>query len=589
MIEPGADFGLVGPAYQAPMLLQDAENCINWYLEVAEVGNAKEPVALLGTPGLNPVYTPTNPAIVRGAWVLPGGTQALWVIGTAVILQSLSVPATQNSIAQFTYTQVGTLLTNNGPVSIADNGPLFGSKGGYAILVDGTYGYFYRLAGAGTFTFTAGTTNGSAVLSLPGTLPTGLIVSTSVTITDSGAALGALNYIVSIDYNTPAITVVGAATATVPSDTVTLNIPQFGQLNDPGFLGANQVAFIEGWLILNQPNSRTFYTTGPVPYTLMFPGSFFALKDSSTDNLVTLSENNRELWLIGERTSEVWYNSGGANFAFSRIPGVGPQIGCAAQDSIARMGTDLVWLARNEQGENIVVKTAQYNWQRISNHGVEHAISTYPYVADAVGFAYEEEGHLFYMLTFPTADVTWVYDATASAHLGKPTWHQRASFDVTGGAWHRHRANCFVNIQDLRLVGDYQSGQIHQMSRKFYTDAGNVLKAQRRTPHIWSRQNRERIFHSQLQVEFTPGVGLSIGQGSNPQCMLRWSNDGGFTWSNEHWATIGAIGMTRNRAIWRRLGRSRDRVYEVNFTDPTPRDIIGATLYGEGKEQEEAA
>jgi hypothetical protein len=252
--------------------------------------------------------------------------------------------------------------------------------------------------------------------------------------------------------------------------------------------------------------------------------------------------------------------------------------------SITRMGESLVWLGKNEQGENVIVRTMEYSWQRISNHAVENAIASYPLVSDAIGFAYEEAGHGFYVLIFPTADATWVYDATASALLKKSCWHQRASFDPVAGIYHRDRANCFMNLQDLRLVGDYQSGQIHQMSRQFYSDAGFPLRAQRRCKHIWKKDDRTRVSQSSLQIEFTPGVGLQTGQGKYPQAMLRWSNDGGFTWSNEYWRTLGAAGYTRNRAKWNRLGRARDRIYEVNFSDPTPRDIIGATLFAESED-----
>ena len=138
-----------------------------------------------------------------------------------------------------------------------------------------------------------------------------------------------------------------------------------------------------------------------------------------------------------------------------------------------------------------------------------------------------------------------------------------------------------MDFADVRIVGDYQSGNFYQMSRQVYTDADQPLRALRRSPHIWSKENRERVFFSQFQIEFTPGVGLQTGQGSNPQCMLRWSDDGGFTWSNEQWTTIGAAGETVNRAIWYLLGhnRGRDRVWEAVITDPVPRDIIGATCY----------
>jgi hypothetical protein len=138
-----------------------------------------------------------------------------------------------------------------------------------------------------------------------------------------------------------------------------------------------------------------------------------------------------------------------------------------------------------------------------------------------------------------------------------------------------------MDFGNLRIVGDYQSGQFHQMSRQFYTDAGNPLRALRRSPHVWQKATRQRVFFAQLQIEFTPGVGLQNGQGSNPQCMLRWSDDGAFSWSTEQWVTIGLAGDTKNRAVWYLLGEARDRVWEASITDPVARDIIGATCYME--------
>jgi hypothetical protein len=215
---------------------------------------------------------------------------------------------------------------------------------------------------------------------------------------------------------------------------------------------------------------------------------------------------------------------------------------------------------------------------------VENIIANYALVSDAIGFVYEEAGHVFYVLTFPTADATWVHDATASALLGKACWHQRASFDPVLAQYHRDKANCYMDMQNLRLVGDFASGQIHQMSRQFYTDAGTPLRAQRRTKHVWKREERTRVSQSSLQIEFSPGQGLQQGQGQNPQCMLRWSNDGGYTWSGEHWLPIGVAGNFKNRAKINRLGRARDRVYEMNVSDPIPRDVIGATLFAEAED-----
>jgi hypothetical protein len=570
----GGDFGLVGAAYSPAMTLQDTQESINFYLEIDNQKDPKMPLALLGCPGLNNLNWDTVVGESRGDWVLPGGQQALVVVSDIVYIVKITVAATQTSIPQYSVTQVGTLLTNAGPVCIRDNGVLVDGEGGYAVIVDGQYGYYYLLSGV-TYQnqFQGSTTISSPTITLPGDLPVGLIVASTPTLSDALGYIPAGTNIVSVDTIGLTITMSANATQTSSPETITLTIPPFGQITDAGFLGAQRIAFIEGWLIFNQPGTRTFYTTGPTPYSVLFPGAFFSLKDSSTDNLITLFENNRELWLIGERTTEVWYNAGLTNFAFSRIPGVGPQIGCAAVNSITRMGAQLAWLAKNEQGENVVVMSAQYSWQRISNHGVEHAISQYSVVDDAIGYAYEEEGHVFYMLTFPTADVTWCYDMTTSQ------WHKRLSWDPIAAVYHRHRSNCYMDFGDVRIVGDYQNGQFYQMSRQFYSDAGLPLRALRRTPHVWQKTNRGRVFFSQLQIEFTPGVGLQTGQGSNPQCMLRWSSDGGFTWSTEQWSGIGAAGETRNRAIWYLLGEDRDRVWEASITDPVPRDIIGATCF----------
>ena len=149
--------GFVGPSYQATMTLQDAENAINYYLEVAEVEGAKEPVALLGTPGKLPILS-TKPGPVRGFWVLPGGQQSLAVTGNTLYLLTTTVPATQTAIAQFSVTTIGTLLTNNGPVVMRDNGVVSNAKGGYVFIVDGAYWYYYAIVGtSNSLTFTAST------------------------------------------------------------------------------------------------------------------------------------------------------------------------------------------------------------------------------------------------------------------------------------------------------------------------------------------------------------------------------------------------------------------------------------------------
>lgn len=347
----------------------------------------------------------------------------------------------------------------------------------------------------------------------------------------------------------------------------------FSRSTDPAFLGSNTVAEIDGWFIFQEPNTQIFYTS-PVYWNGVTPmdGTYFALKDDAPDNLVAVIENNRQLWLIGEATTEPWYNAGGATFPFSRLEGGMMQIGCSAPYSVARTGPNLIWLGRSERGENSVIMVTGYQYSAISNPALSYALTQYPVISDAIGYVYDEEGHQFYVLIFPTADKTWVYDLTTAQ------WHERASFDPVASQFHRQRLNCLVNFAGMRIGGDYTNGAIYQQSRHYYSDGSYPLVAVRRAPHVWDKNDRNRVIHSRLQIDFFPGSGLATGQGNLPQAMLKWSNDGGQTWGNEHWATIGAIGATTTRVIWRRLGSARDRVYEARVSDPVKRDVAGASL-----------
>ncbi len=356
---------------------------------------------------------------------------------------------------------------------------------------------------------------------------------------------------------------------------------KFDKITDPSFLGADRVAFIDGWWIFNQPGTQVFYTPKST-YSIEFDASFFALTDAATDNLVTLIESKEELWLICEKHTEIWYDAGGQFFGFARLVSTMLQVGCSAKHSLARFndsGQDgLIWFGRSDRGENVVVRTRGFEAQVVSTPAVSDEIATYAYVSDATGYTYQEDGHEFYVLTFPSADKTWVFDGSTEM------WHKRASYDPYSDTFHRHRSSCFLNFQNQRLVGDYQNGAIYQMTRDAFTDAGWPLLAVRRTPHIWDGGARERVYMASLQIEFAPGVGNQFGTGYDPQVYLLNSRDGGKTWSQMFARSLGKIGNYLNRVIWRKLAFTRDGVTEVRVIDPVKRDIVGANLKRSAKE-----
>jgi hypothetical protein len=391
-----------------------------------------------------------------------------------------------------------------------------------------------------------------------------------------------------------------------PSFIYNANTNAFGPITDPDFPGAVTVAYLDGYFVFNEPNSQKMWVTALLDGTSIDPLEF-ASTEGSPDGLVAVVANFREVWAFGTNSIEVWSDTGALDFPLERIPGAFNELGCAAPYSIAKMDNGLFWLGRDRRGQGMVYRANGYAGQRISTHAVEWQIQQYADLTDAIGYTYQQDGHNFYVLIFPTANTTWVYDAATQA------WHERAGF--VNGAFARHRSNCQMSFNNNVVVGDFENGNIYAFDLEDYSDNGQIQKWLRSWRALPTGQNNlKRTAHHSLQLDCESGTGLNgftrveniylqtedddylvteagdkliaeqqtvITQGSDPQVMLRWSDDGGHTWSNEHWVSIGKIGEYYRRAIWRRLGMTlklRDRVYEVSGTDPVKIAIMGAEL-----------
>ena len=347
----------------------------------------------------------------------------------------------------------------------------------------------------------------------------------------------------------------------------------FAQITDTDFPGAVTVSYLDGYFVFNEPNSQKIWITSLLDGLSVDPLDF-ASAEGSPDGGVGIIADHRELWVFGTNSIEVWYNSGNADFPLSRIQGAFNELGCAAPYSIAKMDNGLFWLGKDARGQGIVYRANGYMGQRISTHAVEWHIQQYTDISDAIAYTYQQDGHSFYVLIFPSANTTWVYDVATQA------WHERAGF--SNGQFTRHRSNCQAFFNNEVVVGDFENGNVYAFDLDDYSDNGQIQKWLRSWRALPTGQNNlKRTAHHSLQLDCETGVGLNLGQGSDPEVMLRWSDDGGHTWSSEHWVSVGKIGEYYRRAIWRRLGMTmklRDRVYEISGTDPVKIAIMGAEL-----------
>jgi len=325
--------------------------------------------------------------------------------------------------------------------------------------------------------------------------------------------------------------------------------------------------------VFNEPDSQKVWVTSLLDGLSVDPLDF-ASTEGSPDGLVAINVDHREAWMFGTDSIEVWYDAGLADFPLTRIQGAFNEIGCVAAFSVAKLDNGLFWLGTDARGQGIVYRANGYTGQRVSTHAIEYAIAQYRDISDAVAYTYQQEGHAFYVLTFPTGNATWVYDVATQA------WHERAGW--YNGSFTRHRSNCQCNYEGNTIVGDFENGNIYKMTLNVYADNDQPQKWLRSWRALPSGQNNlKRTAHHSLQLDCESGTGLANGQGDDPQVMLRWSDDGGHTWSNEHWSPMGKIGAYYQRVFWRRLGMTlklRDRVYEVSGTDPVKVAIMGAEL-----------
>jgi hypothetical protein len=466
--------GFIGPSYQAEALAQNAQRCVNLYLEQDPTG--KQPAVLYGTPGLRLVGI-----------VGTGPIRAQETVGDSMLVVS------GNGLYRVSSSFSSTLLLNLSTAS----GPAFIAQAGTDVLVtDGAAGYYVDFSAA---TWTAG------VVSAPG-FPV-----------------------------------------------------------NPG-----SCTSLDGYFITHTVGTQTFQISGLFD-AQTWDAADSAAKEGQNDPLVRVIASYRQLYLIGSKTSEVWQNVGPTDsslFPFERIQGAFVEQGTPSPATVRDIDGAILWLGQSKVGSSLVWRMQGFTPVRISTHAQELAIDGYARVDDAYGWTYQDKGHAFYMLSFPTAGATWCFDITTQL------WHERPYRNTSTGAFEHHRGAAHAFFAGLHVVGDRSSGNLYDLDRKTYSDNGAPLVALRASPHVFNAGARGYI--SLLEFFMQPGVGLN--DGVDPQAMLRISKDGGRTFDYERTASIGRIGEGKQRVRFNRVSNARDSVIELSISDPVPRVLIGANI-----------
>lgn len=347
----------------------------------------------------------------------------------------------------------------------------------------------------------------------------------------------------------------------------TVSTDTFAEITDVDFIGGDDVVFMDSFFIVIQPNSAVLHSSKSSDGTL-WDSIDVVTAEAAADNLVGLAVDKRELWAFGEQSVEVYFDAANATgFPFTRRDTALIDYGCASTDSIVNVDNALIFL--DSRGFVVQAGVNSYQPDMISSEAISREIRSYSVTDDAKAYQYSDRGHLFYVLTFPTEKKTWVFD------LSIRQWHERASF-TQDDEFTRERINVHARFKSFDLVGDFENGNLYVMSDKYFDDDGDPIHRLRTT----SFQQMEFNFVGvdSLEIHMESGKADQTGAGSDPQMMMRYSHDGGYTWSHQMARSIGKVGEYGKRIRWNRLGSGREWIFEFRITDDIAVALIDASV-----------
>ena len=394
------------------------------------------------------------------------------------------------------------------------------------------------------------------------------LLATPVSMTDNGKYLVFADGVKMRTYN---LDTGGTITEiTIPFD----NPTQIGYVDNRIVAINNDITLDETDPLNTRENNKFYWSDAGFDGPLTWGALSWASAESSADAIESLAVKEGEIWLFGPRSYEAWRTNTNPDLPFSKVGGSDSAVGSGATYGVSNIGDNIFWLGTSTAGQNQVFMSNGYGHQRISNHSIEYELDKMGVTEDAQGFAYQQEGHTFYVLNFITGDKTLVYDITTNE------WHERATRDPNLNILHRwdpiYASYAFGKV----VVGNSRDSKVLTLNLDKYDeyDSRPIVRI-RQSPVYW--EDLRELFHREFQIDLDTGHGVQTGQGSDPQGMLQYSDDGGNTWSSERWTGLGKIGQYKTRVRFRRLGRSRERVYRFQISDPIKVVLIGARVIAE--------
>ena len=327
---------------------------------------------------------------------------------------------------------------------------------------------------------------------------------------------------------------------------------------------ASYIAFLDNYILANKIGTGEFAWSAIGDHT-DWSSLDFANAQAMPDDLIALLVSYREIYLLGEATTEVWYNDGVT--PFSRVTLI--QYGTLAEYSPCFDGGDLYFLSNEKKVMRLVNGRSPQVLSEAYDKYIQRTITA---PADMFAYILRVEGKKWYVANFETDNITLVYDINENAWY---EWGKYQTGEKEQKLYNRFLGNCYAYCPNwgMNLIGSRIDGKIYNMSFDNYTDDGDLIRFVKRTGKISHGTN---LTKKSKELLWTATCGVGKSDGSESFFGFKFRDNGRKAWSNERQVSLGARGDYKNRRKYSRLGMYETRQYEIVHTDKAPFTLLGA-------------
>lgn len=319
------------------------------------------------------------------------------------------------------------------------------------------------------------------------------------------------------------------------------------------------IVYLDGFLILNNTGTKIVRFADLDDVEGWDVNNFFTC-NAHPDILQGLAVSQRELWAIGEKSTEVWQNLGGFPVPFERAFVF--NYGTIAPYSILSVDNSVFFMDQDRR-----IRQFSGREQVRLSEPIEEDLSKYEFVSDCISQWFAYNGSIHIVFIFPTEKKCWSID------LKNGQWTQWTGYN---NGYVRPRINCLFYHEGTQqtLIGDFSTNRIWQFSSTNKTDAGGIFLRQRTFCERDSGTSIKKQANL-LRLHMRRDVANDYeGQDpdTNPTVEIRWKDDDK-GWSQYRRVPLGNIGNKKNYVEIRRLGIYRSRTYDIRMTDPAELNI----------------